>query len=317
MVAVVLRGQSKIAIGAHDESGSASSTAAVAPGVTIFDPTGVSQLLHFFGHQATVSAWGAAPSGYTNQAAISPSFGLALNTKNDTTSDGSVSQALTSSSGTGYRGATLEIVGSYKGPYRDTNSPLGNSTSSSMNLSITAAAGAYAIAEFNCPGARNVPSSVTYAGMTMVQIGIAYVNGSTISGGYVVRYGLANVPGGTSTVTATAGGSGNWFGVVHTFNNVGSVATTQSTFGSGTSVSQTVSSVRDQFIFQTFIVMGSSIQVTEVSGGMTFSWVTTSVLSFYMKDSIVPTTFAGTISSSTWAGIATMLNPRNGFMALF
>lgn len=109
MIAVVLRGQHSSPIGGHAESGS-SGTSIVAPAVTMTNTTGTSVLLHFHGGKLAPTTWDAAPAGYTRQAQVSftSGTGAVCNTKDDTTTDGSVSQG--TQGNTGYRGATVEIL---------------------------------------------------------------------------------------------------------------------------------------------------------------------------------------------------------------
>lgn len=107
MVAVVLRNQAASPIGGNATGGSTSSNTAVAPAITLSDSRGYSQILHFFGHR-TVTAWSTAPSGYTLQTSVATE--VALLTKDTTTSDGAVTQSLTASASSGYRGTTVEIV---------------------------------------------------------------------------------------------------------------------------------------------------------------------------------------------------------------
>jgi hypothetical protein len=108
MIAVVLAGQNSVPIGGHLESGGSSSTTAVAPSITMSKTDGTSVLLIFLGHAATVSAWSAAPSGYT-QSVASTGGSVCLDIKTVTTSDGACTQSLSASS-SGYRGNQIEIL---------------------------------------------------------------------------------------------------------------------------------------------------------------------------------------------------------------
>lgn len=109
MAAIVIRGQSVSPIGGHGEAGS-SGTTSIAPSVTMTNTGGSSMLLHFHGHIQS-GTWPAAPAGYTRQAAVVSGInGLCLNTKDSTTSDGSIAQSTASSTNNGYRGATIEIL---------------------------------------------------------------------------------------------------------------------------------------------------------------------------------------------------------------
>lgn len=110
--AIVIRGQNVATpFGGHAESGgtAASSTA---PAVTMTQTDGTSMLLHWHGHQSVGGAWPAAPAGYTRQITVNQGVanGLVLNTKNVTTSDGSIVQTIAGASSVGYHGATIEIL---------------------------------------------------------------------------------------------------------------------------------------------------------------------------------------------------------------
>lgn len=110
MVAVVISGQNASPIGGHatNNAGSAT-TSATAPAVTLSKSDGTSILLHFFNHNSsTAITWGAAPAGYTRQ--TTGSFAI-LDTKDDTTSDGSVTQSGTfGGGGAGYACASVEVL---------------------------------------------------------------------------------------------------------------------------------------------------------------------------------------------------------------
>lgn len=107
MVAVVVRGQRKFTpIGGAAEAGAAVANSAVAPLVTQQDTTGEALLLQFYGHR-TVTAWAAAPAGYTRLTAVATE--VACNRKDSSTTDGAVTQTCTSTN-SGYRGAQVEIL---------------------------------------------------------------------------------------------------------------------------------------------------------------------------------------------------------------
>lgn len=85
-------------------------TAVTAPAVTLVNSDGTSVLLHFYVHPATISSWGSAPTGYTRLQATTASL-VCCNSKNDTTSDGSIAQSL-SATVSGGAAATVEILAS-------------------------------------------------------------------------------------------------------------------------------------------------------------------------------------------------------------
>lgn len=96
MIAVVLRAHSALTpIGGHASQGGSSSGPSPAPAITLNHTDGSSVVLEFHGHSNLSSTgWDSAPAGYTRRAASGSAFGpgLVLNTKDSSTSDGSVSQ---------------------------------------------------------------------------------------------------------------------------------------------------------------------------------------------------------------------------------
>lgn len=120
MIAVVIQGnKSSSPIGGHAQGGSTGNGTTQAPSITQQQVTGKALLLEFYGHR-TVTAWSAAPSGYTRQA--SSATEVALNTKDSSTTDGAISQAC-SSTNSGYRGQTIEILAPETSPTVALNSP--------------------------------------------------------------------------------------------------------------------------------------------------------------------------------------------------
>lgn len=106
MAAIVISGQHTSPIGGHTQSGSTGNGTATAPAITQSVTDGSSLLLYFYGHRS-VTAWSTAPTGYTRQ--TSTATEVCLNTKNDSTSDGSQAQSCTTTN-SGYRGQTIEIL---------------------------------------------------------------------------------------------------------------------------------------------------------------------------------------------------------------
>lgn len=105
----VWRGQSSAPIGGHAQSGAsvASGGNLAVPAITQQDTTGNSVLLAFAGWQ-TVTAWSAAPTGYTQRSNVSTEC-EAL-TKNSTTSDGTFNVSGTASGSGGTRTQQVEIL---------------------------------------------------------------------------------------------------------------------------------------------------------------------------------------------------------------
>ena len=83
--------------------------ASTAPAITQSVTDGSSCLLYFHGHRSNVTAFGAAPTGFTRQAAAVGSSGICLNTKDVTTSNSMVTQ--TDDGNGGSVGQTVEILG--------------------------------------------------------------------------------------------------------------------------------------------------------------------------------------------------------------
>lgn len=110
LVAVVISGANASPIGGNAAAtgGSSLSTTPPAPAVTLVHTDGTSVLLHFYAPRAATSA-SSPPAGYTQQAlAATPSAGLVfVNSKDSTTSDGSVSNTVSPSSI--YQTQTIEI----------------------------------------------------------------------------------------------------------------------------------------------------------------------------------------------------------------
>lgn len=109
---IVLRGQDATTpIGGQSKSFGNAVSAANAPSITLDRTDGTSAIVvAYFSDWA--QSWGAAPTGYTRRAAENnvTSGGVCLNTKDDTTSDGSSSQAVNTSGNNGDNiGITIEI----------------------------------------------------------------------------------------------------------------------------------------------------------------------------------------------------------------
>ncbi|CPT00642.1 Bacteriophage protein [Mycobacteroides abscessus subsp. abscessus] len=112
MIAVVVRGTMPASpIGGHAAVGGAAVNV-TAPAVTLAHTDGSSILLHFHATAfLNASGWSPAPAGYTRRIVAGPSSSrsMVLNTKDTTTTDGSVTQP-DGSSGWAYAAATVEII---------------------------------------------------------------------------------------------------------------------------------------------------------------------------------------------------------------
>ncbi|MBN7391527.1 hypothetical protein I3U81_10785 [Mycobacteroides abscessus subsp. abscessus] len=112
MIAVVVRGTMPASpIGGHAAVGGAAVNV-TAPAVTLAHTDGSSILLHFHATAfLNASGWSSAPAGYTRRIVAGPSSSrsMVLNTKDTTTTDGSVTQP-DGSAGWAFAAATVEII---------------------------------------------------------------------------------------------------------------------------------------------------------------------------------------------------------------
>lgn len=112
MLVAVLRGQNATSpIGGHASVGGTGADS-TSPSISLTHSDGSSVLLYFHSHTNLQStAWDSAPSGFTRRASAASGFqpGSLLNTKNDTTSDGSASQT-GGQSGWGFASAVVEVI---------------------------------------------------------------------------------------------------------------------------------------------------------------------------------------------------------------
>lgn len=108
IVVVVITGQQATSpIGGNATSGSSAQNQAVAPAISTLTRTdGTSGVIAFVGHR-TVTAWGAAPTGYTRLTSAATS--VCCNSRNVTTSAPSMTQTATAVNDV-YRGAQVEIL---------------------------------------------------------------------------------------------------------------------------------------------------------------------------------------------------------------
>lgn len=118
MAAIVIRGQNASPIGGHAESGGSAIGSATAPSITLTNSSGSSMILEFYGaggenFSDNFIGWNTAPGSYTRRASVetSSSGGAVVNTKDTTTSDGSIAQTFNNSGlASRYRGNTIEIL---------------------------------------------------------------------------------------------------------------------------------------------------------------------------------------------------------------
>lgn len=107
---LVIRGQDTTWLGGHAVSagsgGSSGGANIASASTTLTDSTGSSLLLYFWGIRSA-SSWGSAPAGQTR---ATTSDRLVCNTKDDSTSDGSLNQGVTTPTSQSYRSAIIEVL---------------------------------------------------------------------------------------------------------------------------------------------------------------------------------------------------------------
>lgn len=317
--AIVYRGVGAIPIGGHAESGG-TGTGSVAPSITLSNGDGSSAILEIHASRTT-SSFNAAPAGYTRRVSDASGYTV-MNTKDDATSDGAVTQTGTSS--TGYRGATIEIVG-FNGPVYDTVGAGANTTSTSLSWTHAGAVGAYVFVavELSNVASTVTVTSCTYGGTAMTQLGATRMNNdSTAAAGVTYLFGLANTPGGVKTVSVTLSASAKAMGNSVSYIGVTTVTPAQSVYGSGTSLSQAVTPSFGQRVVQVFgnyPASGSGTLTTSGGFNRYNGTANSGASNLSISDTIVPTTFSATpASSSSWSGIAVTMSIYNGaFFPLF
>lgn len=198
---------------------------------------------------------------------------------------------------------------------------LNNQTSSSSTISWshTATAGAYvvvsAFAQLNLSGSVS-SITVTYGGVTMTSLGSVSPN-NTANSGLLQMFGLANVSGGTQTVTVTATFSGtinnSLAGDSVSYLNTGLASTVTTSYGSSTSPSVTATGVTGGIVVNA--ICGTSLSSAATLSGYTktqrflYSSNATYSGNIVIGDSstVGSVTFAATVSAGYTAGIAVVL----------
>lgn len=229
--------------------------------------------------------------------------------------------AIAVNNGSSFTAASLELFGQLPaGPYIHTlgtgllmNAAFGQSGNTFTHV---AAAGTYALV---CVWYRkNTGTSlggVSFGGTAMTQLASVYMNNDTTgANGQLFIYGLANVSGGSKTVTLTYTGGTPSFVLANsaTYYQVSNVGTAATVFGNGTALSQgPISASPSQVIFQCF---GSAdgATITETGSEATlYSAAISNNLPGALNINHFPSgshTFTGTTNTNPWAGIALVLS---------
>ena len=195
-------------------------------------------------------------------------------------------------------------------------------SATTMSWTHTATAGAYVLVFVNTTA---FTYHVTYGGTTMTPLAVVLNGGSGANGAQAV-YGLANVSGGTSTITVTnlysdaSTISANMVGNSVSYTGVSNVASANTALASGTALSQgPLTYAAHQIVVQSFAV-STPVSMTALSGGtnrvlyyatMTSGKTTVSGDVLCISDSSTsPSTFAATAGTTVpWSSVAVVLNP--------
>ncbi|MEC4857168.1 hypothetical protein R2325_16460 [Mycobacteroides chelonae] len=185
------------------------------------------------------------------------------------------------------------------------------SAGSSISWTANAAAGSYVIVDLVAnPSTTVTVSNVKYGTLNMTLLGSVPFN-NVGTNGAMFRYGLANAPGGSQTVSATFSG-GSWYeGSAASYTNVGSVGATTTVYGTGTALSQSVTLAANKRVVQSFGQGSSGTTLSSLSGGTNRYNHYNNFVGLTVNDAAATTTFTGTASgqsSDVWCGIATVLN---------
>jgi hypothetical protein len=193
------------------------------------------------------------------------------------------------------------------------NSPT-NIDAATVSFTHTAAAGALVIVDINFDSTSVVLSCV-YGQTEMTQIGSIY-HDNIFTDGSLVRYAIANVSGGTQTISITLSQPAWIIANSVSYLNVYSIGTAQVNYGVGPSLSHTISCTAGQRIVHSFgqgMGAGTGTAGLVPSGGTTrysrysSGWASALVIS----EASATTTFSvAAASGAPLAGLATVLSPE-------
>lgn len=308
MVAVVLSGvEQRLPLGGHALSGGTATNSATAPAITMTTPSGTGAVLEFYGSRL-VTAWGSPPAGYVSLTSVGE---VCCNNKTDTTSDGSIAQTNTAASG-GYQGAAVEIIATGKSPIDSVSSAGSGLTTTSISWThVVNTTGADVFAEVVVNGSGTTITGVTCGGVAMTPLAALSPNNSSANGIFGLFH-LAGVSSGSETLVASF--SGSCTGEAHSiaYTGVASVGSAVTTFGTGTSLSQSATCGPNQRILQCFGAttgVGSPTWSATAGGIARFTSPGPGGALSNLHDNLVNTTFTATPSTSLpWAGIYVVLS---------
>lgn len=183
---------------------------------------------------------------------------------------------------------------------------------SSITFSHVATAGSYVILDMAID--RNITlSNVLYAGQAMTLLGSARFTGQSGNAG-MYRYGIANAPGGLSTVTATTSATTYFAANTTGYINVGYMSAPQTASGNGSAPSQAVTlSESDQIAIESIGVYANTLgTLTGDNNLLAFSWAN---MSLVINDATASTTFTTGNTGVNWGAIYTILSPVDTSLA--
>lgn len=187
-----------------------------------------------------------------------------------------------------------------------------NGNAANFTFTHTGSAGAYLIVDISIYNAPDV-TSCTFDGVAMTQLALQYVANSA-GYGSLVRYGMANIPGGARTVSVVLTGAQHVTAGSVSYTGVASVGTTLKAYGNAAAdMAQNVTCGNAQTIVQAFANRQSSAILAPSGGTSRGSGAHLSSGTYYaeleISDAKATTNFtATTTAQSYWAALATPLN---------
>ena len=264
MIATVLRNfDSSTPVGGHAVSAD-SATANTCPGaaITLSRADGTSKILEFYGWGDGSNAFtsvSSAPTGHTQQVKGEYSgskVGVALNTRNDSTTDGAVSQPSSSSCWT--RGTAVEIIGpAYTAPSFDavgagTCGTSANGGTYTETHVLGGTANAILVAAMVGAGAASKTLTANIGGIDIPQVYQRWVYSNTWQ---LVVFALYAPPTGSQTIGLALPSGTNYSYAFNSssFTGVGSIGTAESPAAAGSSpATQTITGTMSAKLFHAF-----------------------------------------------------------------
>jgi len=194
------------------------------------------------------------------------------------------------------------------GPAYDATGAGGFSTGGSPTWTHSAASGAYAVVGVVVNGGVTV-SGVTYGGTSMAMLGNVPLN-NIASNGSVYLYGLSNVSSGSKSIVVTPASACALMGNSVSYTGVTSVGTAQTTFGTGTSMSQSTTGGGSGAMTVQMFGSLATAAATAYSGTQRSNVYNSSVAAEYVigDSGTANKTFTATATSGAWGGAAVVLS---------